>query len=192
MKQGILRGVASLSLLLAITSCTDVPVAPRNTTGETPTETPSSGGGTVTNPGSGTTDPQVQPVVQAVASITIAPGNIEISAPHHTPATEEPDNAVPLSDGTQIEHESAGFPSSALLTPTFKTASGETVPAVELYWSSSNPQLATVDEYGFVQAQDTEVSGSVTITARLKSNPLVFATASVTVRNDGVLAIELK
>ncbi len=180
MKQGMRRGMASLGLLLAITSCTDPPVVPGRGTSGDPVGTPPTGPGAVTPD-----DPGAR-----VASIAVTPEAVEINAPHYE--SDSSDIGAPSSDGSDLEHESAGFPTTALLAVTFRTESGEIASPAELLWTSSNPQLVTVDDYGWVQASDTDVSGVATVTARLKRNPLVSASATVTVRNDGMLAIELK
>jgi hypothetical protein len=183
-KQGMRWGASALGLLFVVTSCSDLPMAPsRNTSG-----TPSSGA--TTSP----TEPPapVEPVAVMIASIAITPSSVEISAPHYTEEGEMPDQNSPNSDGSDLEHESAGFPTSALLSVTFRTEAGEIAPPQDLLWSTSNSQLLSVDETGWVQAIDPEVSGSATVTARLRSNPQVSASTTVVVRNDGLLAIELK
>ncbi|GEM_PF-1914465 len=179
MKQGFLRGSASLALLFAVVSCSDLPTVPsRDSSGE-----PVVGASAAPNPAA--------PIVK-VASIVVSPSTLEINAPHFTSENEKPDLQAPDSDASNLEHESAGFPSAALLTVAFLSESGEPLAPGVLHWSSSNPQLLSVDEDGWVQAIDTEVGGVVTVTARLKGNPGVSASSTVTVRNDGMLAIDLK
>jgi hypothetical protein len=176
--------MASLGLLLTVSSCTDLPVAPgRNSTGNPEPGATSAPG---TGPGSA-----VDPAA-AVASIAVTPEALEISAPHYTDEHELSDVLSPSSDGSTLEHESAGFPTAALLAVTFKNEAGEVAPPADILWSSSNPQLVSVDEHGWVYAADTEVGGVATISARLRSKPQVSASATVTVRNDGLVAIELK
>ncbi len=181
MRQGIRRGMASLGLLLVLPSCTDLPVAPGRDAAGDPKPSSSSA------PAAGAIDPAA-----TVASIAVTPEALEISAPHYTESDELSDVLSPSSDGSKLEHESAGFPTAALLAVTFKNDAGQVAAPAEILWSSSNPQLVSVDEHGWVYAADTEVGGVATITARLRSKPQVSASASVTVRNDGVLAIELK
>lgn len=128
----------------------------------------------------------------AIASIALSPETLELNTPHFTDEDERSDIGSPNSDGSELEHESANFPTSALITVSFRSASGEPTEPAELVWISDNPQIAWVDEYGRVSAADTEVGGIATITAFLRQNPQVRASVRVTVRNDGQLAIEIK
>lgn len=178
MKQGIRQAMATLGLLLAVSSCTDLPAAP--------------GRGSTGDPAPGESTPPASEAPAAVASIALSPETLELNTPHYTAESEMPDMLGPNSDGTTLEHESANFPTSALLAVTFRTAAGEVAPPAELGWISSNPQVAWVDEVGRVQAADTEVGGVATVTAFLRHNPQIRASVTVTVRNDGQLAVELK
>ena len=182
MKQGIRRGLASLGVLLAVSSCTEIPVVPSRNSAGNPDPV-----ATAAPPAEAPVDPAT-----LVASLALSPETLELNSPHYTDETEMSDLSSPNSDGTFLEHESANFPTSALLAVAFRAAAGGPTPPAELVWISSNPQVAWVDEFGRVHAADTEVGGVATVTAFLRHNPQIRASVTVTVRNDGQLAIELK
>lgn len=174
MKQGMRRGVASLGLLFALASCTDLPVAPSRDTSGNPSN------GASADPG---TPPA--PVVE-VASLVLTPATVEINAPYSLGGYQSGTSAEPS------EFEVAGYPTTAQLFVDFLAKSGEPAPEAELVWSTTNPALVMVDADGWIRSVDPGLSGMATVTAQLKSNRQIKASTTVMVRNDGKLVLELQ
>lgn len=175
MKQGLRQVLASLGLLLALSSCTDLPVAPgRNTSGDPAP-------GATTDPGT-----PAQPAAPPVAQLVVSPTAVEINAPYSLGGYQSDTGAGPS------EVESAGFPTTAQVLVSFLAESGEGTEPAPLLWRTSNPGLVMVDENGWIRAVDPGVSGTATVTVQLRGNPQIQATTAVTVRNDGKLVVELK
>jgi len=175
MKQGIRRVMASLGLLLAVSSCTDLPVVPKNTSGD-----PAPGAST--SPGTVTAE---QPPA-AVARLVVTPTSVEINAPYSLGGHQSETEAGPS------QHEIAGYPTTAQLFVSFQAESGKSTEPAPLLWATSNPELVMVDGNGWIRAVDPGVSGTATVTVHLRSNPEIQASTVVTVRNDGKLVVELK
>ncbi|MNR88647.1 hypothetical protein D3C86_363400 [compost metagenome] len=174
MKQGIRQAMASLGLILAVSSCTDLPVVPKNTAGD---PTP----GATNNPGTGT---PVQ--AAAVARLVVTPTTVEINAPYSLGGYQSETEAGPSA------HEVAGYPTTAQLFVAYLAESGEGTEPAPLRWVTSNPELVMVDDHGWIRAVDPGVSGTASVTVQLRSNPDIQASTTVTVRNDGKLVVELK
>jgi len=175
MKQGICHAMASLGLVLAVSSCTDLPVVPRNTSGD---PTP----GATTKPG---TDTPGQPAA-AVARLVVSPTTVEINAPYSLGGYQSGTDAAPS------DYEVAGYPTTAQLFVAYLAESGEGTEPAPLLWATSNPELVMVDGNGWIRSVDPGVSGTATVTVHLQSNPDIKASTLVTVRNDGKLVVELK
>ena len=173
MKQGIRRVAASFGLLLAVSSCTDLPVSPgRNSEGE-PAPGASSG-------------PGAQPAAPAVARLTVNPTAVEINAPYSLGGYQSETQMGPA------HVEAAGYPTMAQIVVSFLAESGNRTDAAPLLWNSSDPGLVMVDGNGWIRAVDPGVSGTATVTVQLRNNPDISATTTVTVHNDGKLVVELK
>lgn len=137
----------------------------------------------------GTASSSVQPngsAASKVANLTLDPTNIELNAPYSYGGYQSE------TDAALSEREVAGYPTSARLLPTFLGSDGKRTAAAELDWLSSHPELVAVDQSGWIRSVDPGTSGNITIIARLKSDPTISATASVVLRNDGKLSLELK
>ncbi|HEY9857597.1 MAG TPA: hypothetical protein V6D05_17765 [Stenomitos sp.] len=163
------RRTAYLGLLLAVAGCTALQQPPIAT------------GGSSTGPAApaATTAPKV-------ASLAIEPTNIELNAPYSY-GSYQSETEVGLPD-----RDVAGYPTTAKLWPTFLDSEGKRIPTADVDWISSNPELVMVDQTGWLRSVDPGTSGTLVITARLKSDPTILATASVVLRNDGKLSLELK
>ena len=175
MKQGIRRVAASLGLLLAVSSCTDLPVVPRDSAGD-----PAPGASA--NPSTGAPAQPAAPV----ARLTVTPTAVEINAPYSLGGYQS---------GTEMgpsEHEAAGYPTTAQIVVSFLAESGEGTDAAPLVWATSDAGLVMVDGNGWIRAVDPGVSGTATVTVHLRSKPDISASTTVTVRNDGKLVVELK
>lgn len=167
MKQGIRRGLASLGLLLAVSSCADLPVAPsKNSSGEPVTKAPAA-------------------AAPPVARIVLAPDAVEINAPYALGGYQSETEAEPS------QHEVAGFPTTAQLFVSFLAESGEATKPAPLIWKSSDTGLVVVDAQGWIRAVDPGVAGTATVTAHLAGDSEIKASTTVTVRNDGKLVVEL-
>lgn len=90
------------------------------------------------------------------------------------------------------EQPAAGFLTSAQLGVSFLDATHQAAAPTDVVWTTSNPALVTVDGTGLIRSVDPGTSGTVVITVSLKKNPQVSATASVTLHDDGKLALELQ
>ena len=120
----------------------------------------------------------------ALTSLAISPSSIDLNAPYSLGASgSQVTSSNPGS--TQV----AGFPTTGQFTV---SGTGATVSASEVIWTSSAPDLVTVDGNGVVQSVNSGTSGTVTITATLQSNPQISATASVNLVNDGNASLVLQ
>lgn len=158
-----LRGWASCGLLLAVLGCSE---APPNVAG--------------TDPGATAT-----PVPQVNSNtLALSPDTIVLNAPYSYTGFDH----TGISNNQALANPVAGYVTRALLSGRFgdREATGS-----ELVWSSSNPEIVTVTGDGLVESLDTGTYGTVIITARSKANPSLVATASILLRNDGKLALEL-
>lgn len=171
MLREIPRRMALLGALMAIAGCTALQQVPLDTPGTS---------------GSASGSPQVVPAAAKVASLALEPANVELNAPYsyggHQSETE-----AGLS-----EREVAGYPTIAKLWLTFLDSEGKRTAAADIEWASSHPELVAVDRDGWIRSVDPGTSGTIAITARLKSDPTIGATTSVVLRNDGKLSLELK
>lgn len=173
MKQGIRQVAASIGLLLAVSSCTDLPVSPGRSTAGDPAPGASSG-------------PGVQPAAPPVARLTVNPTAVEINAPYSLGGYQSETQMGPA------HVEAAGYPTMAQIVVSFLAESGNRTDATPLLWNSSDPGLVMVDGNGWIRAVDPGVSGTATVTVQLRNNPDISATTTVTVHNDGKLVVELK
>ncbi len=170
------RRMALIGLLVAVAGCTALQQNPLGT----------SGTGTT---GTGTTSVQSQATptpAPKVASLALDPTSVELNAPYSYGGYQSETEAA-LS-----EREVAGYPTTARLWPSFMDEAGNRTAATDLDWISSNPELVAVDHTGWIRSVDPGTSGTILITARLKSDPTIVATTSVVLRNDGKLSLELK
>lgn len=163
--QNVLRGLASCGLLLALGGC------PGPATDAVP-------------PG-----PSVATATASVGftGLALSPTSVVINAPYTYGGY--PTNG--LANSTALAGQAAGYPTAALFSGKFSGDGGRDATGSELIWTSSNPEIVTVDDQGMVRSVDVGTSGTVTITARSKSQPNLTATASVVLNNDGKLALEL-
>ena len=119
----------------------------------------------------------------AVTSLAINPSSIDLNAPYSLDASGSQVTSSPGS--TQV----AGYPTTGQFTV---SETGATVSTSDVVWTSSAPDLVTVDGNGVVQSVNSGTSGAVTITATLQGNPRVSATASVNLSNDGKASLVLE
>lgn len=177
MKQGIRRVAASFGLLLAVSSCTDLPVSPGRGTGGDPapgaSSDPSTGG-------------PAQPAAPPVARLTVNPTAVEINAPYSLGGYQSETQMGPA------HVEAAGYPTTAQIVVSFLAESGNRTDAAPLLWTTSDAGLVMVDGNGWIRAVDPGVSGTASVTVQLRNNPDISATTTVTVHNDGKLVVELK
>lgn len=171
------RRMALLGVLVAVAGCTTLQQSPLGTTGTLTTGTT----------GSASSSIAVAPVqAPKVAKLNLMPEAIELNAPYSYGGYQSETEAG-LS-----EREAAGYPTNAKLSLTFLDSEGKRTLPAEIDWHSSNPALVAVDSTGWIRSVDPGTSGTATIHARLKSDPTIEATASVLIRNDGKLSLELK
>lgn len=176
MTQGTRRIMASLGLVLAVSSCTDLPVVPSRTSTGDPAP------GATANPGTGTPGQSAA----AVDRLVLTPTTVELNAPYSLGGYQSDTEAGPS------EHEVAGYPTMAQLFVSFLAKSGEGTEPAPLLWATSDASLVMVDGNGWIRAVDPGVSGTASVTVHLRSNPEIQASTTVTVRNDGKLVVELK
>lgn len=169
---------ALLVALLAVAGCTSLQ-QPLVTTGD------ASGTGTGTASATASLPVAAAPAPK-VASLAITPDSLELNAPYSYGGYQSE------TDASLSEKEVAGYPTTGRLWPIFLDAEGQRIPPAEIDWMSSNPELVMVDATGWVRSVDPGTSGMITITLRLKADPTILATASVVLRNDGKLSLELK
>lgn len=176
MFRNVPRRTALIGVLMAVAGCTALQQTPLGPTGTSTGTTGSS-----TSPASATAS-----VAPKVASVALEPTSLELNAPYSYGGYQSE------TDASLSEQEVAGYPTTARLWPTFLDGEGKRLPSADLDWMSSNPELVMVDPTGWVRSVDPGTSGTITITARLKADPTILATASVVLRNDGKLSLELK
>lgn len=165
------RRAAYLGVVLAVAGCTSLQQSPITTSGS----------------GTAAATTSVQPAAAPrIASLTLDPTSLQLNAPYSYGSYQSE------TDTSLGDRDVAGYPTTARLWATFLDGEGKpTVPA-DIDWMSSNPELVMVDQTGWIHSLDPGTSGTITITARLKSDPTILATASVELRNDGKLSLELK
>jgi hypothetical protein len=169
---GLHRGLLAGGLLLAIAGCVSTSGAPTPllssvATGSAPVASVS-----------------VAPLPIAAMAVTTA--SVSLNAPYSYGGYQA------VSNGYVPVQEAAGYPTAALLTLSFTNSAGSAAAPADVWWTSSNPELVVVDANGWVRTVDPGTWGTATVTATLKSNPQISASASVTVTNDGKLQLEVK
>ena len=117
--------------------------------------------------------PTPTPVV-TVSSVTIFPGSATINTPY---------------DGGGNQ-PSAGFPTSVQFTGTVIFSNNSL--SSDILWSSSNANIATVDQLGLVTSTMIRSTGTVTITAQSRLDPTKKATATVSVVDNGKVEIDVQ
>lgn len=177
--------MASVCILLALAGCVTT-VAPTGKTISGDTATGSVAASPAPNaPGvEGTVQPT--PAPRPITRLQVIPSSLEINAPYSYGGYQSETQAG-LS-----QQEVAGYPTTGQLFVSFLAEDGEPVAPAELVWTSSNPEFLVVDSNGWVRSVDPGAFGMGLVTVRLKHDPRISATASVTVRNDGKLHLELE
>ncbi|MBU6427512.1 MAG: hypothetical protein KGR26_00735 [Cyanobacteria bacterium REEB65] len=162
---------ALLGIGMALMSCT-VPAAP--------TASLSSIGSTLAS-GSLTPQATASPTITRVA---ISPGSLILNTPY---------------DPAAGSLANANFPYKAQLVGTVYlsdgdfealTANDSLIP--DILWTSSNPDLVSVDPAGNVAAVSPGVTGTAVITAAARGNPAIAATASIAVVNNGKVQLDVQ
>ncbi|MBM3268228.1 MAG: hypothetical protein FJZ01_11325 [Candidatus Sericytochromatia bacterium] len=173
--KAFIRAVVCIALAQAATGCPGAPGAsvagaPR------PAQTPTPGAASA----SVGVSPAATPIPQTLA---ITPEAVDLNAPY--------DNLGNASaNQTSAAQLSAGYPTGAKLL--VKDGAGRLVPFGELEWTSSEPGVAVVQGENWVRAVDPGSKGTALLTARLRTNGEILATASATVRPDGRIEAEIK
>lgn len=109
-----------------------------------------------------------------VSSVAIFPDTATINTPYD-------------SSGGQ---PAAGFATSVQLSGKVTMSNGSL--SSDLLWSSSNVNIAKVDQFGLVSSAMIRSVGTVTITAQSRLDPTRKATASITVVDNGKVEIDVQ